>query len=111
MKEQAEYASFQALDIRVGRIVKVEEAETRKPTYRMTVDFGEEVGLKVSCGALTNYPKEELEGRQVIGIVNFPALKMGPERSEVLILGAPNEDGATIHLKPESDVPLGALVF
>lgn len=111
LKPAADFFSFDALDIRVGRIVKVEDAQTRKPTYRMTVDFGAEVGLKVSCGAYRNYEKDALVGKQVIGIVNFATKKMGPEISEVLILGVAGETGDTIYLTPERDVPLGASVF
>lgn len=110
-KTQADYHSFAALDIRVGKIIKVEDAATKKPTYRMTVDFGPEVGPKVSCGAYRNYTKDELLGRQVIGIVNFAARKMGPETSEVLILGVPSADGGTIYLMPQQDVMLGVEVF
>ena len=110
-KPTGDYSAFESLDIRVGRIVKVEDAETRKPTYRLTVDFGPDIGMKVSCGAYRNYPKEALVGRQVIGIVNFAPKKMGPERSEVLILGVPNENHETIYLMPQSEVPLGVAVF
>ena len=111
MKPPTEYSNFEALDIRVGRVVDVADAETRKPTYRMTIDFGDEVGTKVSCGALRNYAREELIGRQVIGVVNFPTMRMGPEKSEVLVLGVPGKDGGTIRLAPESDVAVGLAVF
>jgi tRNA-binding protein len=111
IKTTGEYSTFESLDIRVGRIVAVEDAETRKPTYRLTVDFGPEIGTKVSCGAYRNYSKEALLGQQVIGIVNFAPKKMGPERSEVLILGVPNESHETIYLMPQSEVPLGVAVF
>lgn len=103
--------NFEVLDIRVGKIVRVEEAQTQKPTYRLTVDFGAEVGTKVSCGAYRNYSKELLIGRQVVSIVNFPPKKMGPETSEVLVLGVGNEKGETIYLTPESGVLLGTIVF
>lgn len=111
MKPQTDYSHFEALDIRVGRIVEVAEARTRKPTYRMTIDFGSEVGTKTSCGALRNYTPEELVGRQVIGVVNLPPMRMGPETSEVFVLGVPGDDGATIRLAPASEVPLGVSVF
>jgi tRNA-binding protein len=111
LKPPADFSSFDALDIRVGRIVSVEDAKTRKPTWRMTVDFGAEVGLKVSCGAYRNYGKDALAGKQVIGIVNFATKRMGPEISEVLILGVAGEAGGTIYLTPERDVPPGTLVF
>ena len=108
---QADFSKFAALYIRVGRVLKVEDSATKKPTYRITVDFGPEIGTKVSCGAYRNYPREELLGKLVIGIVNFPARKMGPEISEVLILGVPNEKNDTIYLTPQSEVPLGVQVF
>ena len=111
MKPTTEYANFEALDIRVGRIVDVVEAQTRKPTYRMTIDFGDEVGVKTSCGALRNYAPEELIGRQIIAVVNFQPMRMGPEVSEVLVLGVPGDDGAVIRLAPESEVALGVRVF
>ncbi len=111
MKSTSEYSSFEALDIRVGKIIQVDIAETRKPTYRITVDFGEDIGQKVSCGAYRNYSKDELIGRLVVGIVNFKPMKMGPETSEVLILGVPNDKRETIYLTPESSVPSGVRVF
>ena len=110
-KPVADYGSFAALDIRVGRIVAVEEARTKKPTYRLSVDFGPEIGVKVSCGAYRNYPRDFLLGRQVIGIVNLGDKKMGPEISQALILGVPDSGGETIFLMPQQDVDLGAEVF
>ena len=107
----ANYSSFEALDIRVGVIKDVAEAATRKPTYRLTIDFGSEIGVKKSCGAYRNYEKDFLLGKQVIGVVNFAAKQMGPEISEVLILGVPNENGETIFLTPERAVGLGVKVF
>lgn len=111
VKPQTDYANFAALDIRIGKIIKVEEAQSKKPTYRMTVDFGPEIGVKVSCGAYKNYPAADLVGRLVVGVMNFGSRKMGPEISEFLTLGAVNAAGETIHLMPEQDVPLGAEVF
>ena len=110
-KKTAEFGSFAALDIRVGRVVSVEDAQTKKPTYRLSVDFGPEIGIKKSCGAYRNYPKEFLIGKEVIGVVNFAPKKMGPEVSEVLILGVPNQQGETIFLTPEREVDLGVTVF
>lgn len=111
MKTQTDYSQFESLDIRVGKILKVEDAASKKPTYRITIDFGSEVGMKVSCGAYRNYKKEDLIGKQVIGVVNFPSKKMGPEISEVLILGVANDGGETIYLTVESSVPLGSTIF
>ena len=111
MKTTAPFGSFDELDIRVGRVLSAEEALTRKPTYRLTIDFGPEIGLKRSCGAYRNYAAEALVGRLVIGVVNFPSKQMGPEVSEVLVLGVENSEGHVIYLTPESEVPLGAAVF
>jgi tRNA-binding protein len=110
-KSIADFSNFEALDLRVGRIVEVEDAQTKKPTYRMTIDFGPEIGLKISCGAYRNYPKEDLLGREIIAVVNLAPRKMGPELSEVLVLGVPNERGETIYLTPQTDVALGVSVF
>lgn len=111
VKAAADFHNFEALDIRAGRITKVEDAQTKKPTYRITVDLGPEIGIKVSCGAYRNYAKDSLIGKTVVCVVNFGVKKMGPEISEVLVLGISNEKGETIYLTTESDVPLGATVF
>jgi tRNA-binding protein len=111
LKPTADFANFGALDIRAGRIVKVEDARTRKPTYKLTIDFGAEIGSKVSCGAYRNYAKDDLIGKTVICVVNFGTKKMGPEISEVLVLGIANAAGETIYLTTEQEVPLGAAVF
>lgn len=110
-KPRADFSCFEALDVRVGRIVAVEDATTRKPTYRLHVDFGAEIGTRVSCGAYRNYAKEDLLGKQVVGVLNFGSKRMGTEVSEVLILGVPGEGGATIYLTPESEVEPGVAVF
>lgn len=111
VKPTADFSHFEALDIRVGRVVKVEDAETKKPTYRMTIDFGPDIGTKISCGAYRNYPKDALLGQQVIAVVNFAPRKMGPEVSEVLVLGVPNENGETIYVTPQQPVALGVALF
>jgi tRNA-binding protein len=111
IKPVADFSHFDALDIRVGRIVKVEDAQTKKPTYRMTIDFGGEIGTRVSCGAYRSYPKEALIGRQVLAVINFAARKMGPEVSEVLVLGVPNENGETVYVTPQHEVELGVSLF
>ncbi|HJU16920.1 MAG TPA: tRNA-binding protein [Stellaceae bacterium] len=111
MTPTADYSHFEALDIRVGRIIKVEDAATRKPTYRLTIDFGAEIGVKMSCGAYRNYAPAELLGKEIIGVVNFPEKRMGSEISQALVLGVPNEKGETIYLMPKTDVLPGAKVF
>lgn len=111
VKPTADFSHFEALDIRVGRVVKVEDAETKRPTYRMTIDFGPDIGTKISCGAYRNYPKDALLGQQVVAVVNFAPRKMGPEVSEVLVLGVPNENGETIYVTPQQPVALGVALF
>jgi tRNA-binding protein len=111
IKPTADFGNFAALDIRAGRIVQVDDAHTRKPTYKLTIDFGPEIGTKVSCGAYRNYPKEALMGKTVICVVNFGVKKMGPEISEVLVLGIANAAGETVYLTTEQSVPLGGVVF
>jgi tRNA-binding protein len=106
-----EYDDFAKVDMRVGRIVGVEDfPQARKPAWKLTIDFGEEIGLKKSSAQITSYPREELEGRLVVGVVNFPPRQIGPVRSEVLVLGASDDDGRVILLGPGSDVPLGARI-
>jgi len=105
------YAEFRRVDIRVGRIVAVEDfPEARKPAWKLTIDFGEELGTKRSSAQITNYTREELEGRRIVGVVNFPPRQIGPVRSEVLVIGASDSEGRVILLAPDSDVPLGARI-
>jgi tRNA-binding protein len=111
IKPTADFRNFEALDIRAGRIVQVDDAQTRKPTYRLTIDFGPEIGTKVSCGAYRNYPKEALLGKTVVCVVNFGIKKMGREISEVLVLGVANAAGETVYLTTEQSVPFGGAVF
>ena len=105
------YDDFAKVDMRVGRIVEVEDfPEARKPAWKLAIDFGEEIGVKRSSAQITNYTREELEGRRVVGVVNFPPRQIGPVRSEVLVLGASDEQGRVILLAPDTDVPLGARI-
>jgi tRNA-binding protein len=106
------YGDFEKVDIRVGRIVKVEDfPQARKPAYKLTIDFGTEIGLKKSSAQITNYTKEELLGKQVMGVVNFPPRQIGPFFSEVLTLGVPDSEGNVILLSPTREVPLGGKMF
>ena len=104
-----EFEDFLKVDMRVGRVVAVEDfPEARKPAWKLTIDFGEEIGTKRSSAQITNYAREELEGRLVVAVVNFPPRQIGPMRSEVLCLGAYDEEGRIILVAPDVDVPLGA---
>lgn len=101
------YDDFVKVDMRVGRIVEVEEfPEARRPAWKLRVDFGEEIGVKRSSAQITNYPREELEGRLVVGVVNFPPRQIGPVRSEVLVLGAMRGD-TVILLEPRDGAEPG----
>lgn len=106
------YDDFQKVDIRVGKIISVEDyPEARKPSYKVKVDFGE-IGMKQSSVQLpATYGKEELVGKQVIAVVNFPPKQIGKFMSEVLVLGVPDEKGGVILLQPEREVPLGGRMF
>ncbi len=106
------YSDFEKVDIRVGKIVKVEDfPQARKPAYKLSIDFGPEIGIKRSSAQVTNYSKEELLGKLVMGVVNFPPRQIGPFFSEVLTLGVPDGDGNVILLSPTREVPLGGRMF
>jgi len=103
------YDDFEKVDIRVGKIIKINDfPEARTPSYKMEIDFGPEIGVKKSCGRYPqNYKKDELLGRQVLGVVNFPVKQIGPAVSEVLTLGLGDEREEAILVIPEREVPLG----
>ena len=99
---------FMRVDMRVGRIVEVEDfPEARKPAWKLRVDFGAELGLRRSSAQITNYAREELVGRLVIAVVNFPPKQIGPVRSECLVLGTYTADGTVLLLTPEPEAALG----
>ena len=105
---------FQKLDIRVGKILEVNDfPEAKKPAYKLKIDFGSEVGIKNSSVQIVAlYAKEELVGRLVMGVVNFPPRKIGPFESEVLTLGVPDKDGNVILITPDkSDPMIGGKLF
>jgi tRNA-binding protein len=102
---------FNAVDMRVGRIVSVDDfPEARKPSWKLTIDFGPEVGLKRSSAQIVHYAREQLEGRLVVGVVNFPPRRIGPFESEVLVLGAIDDAKGVILLAPDVDVALGSRI-
>jgi tRNA-binding protein len=93
-------------------VVGVEDfPEARKPAWKLAIHFGPELGEKRSSAQVKNYTREELEGRLVLAVVNFPPRQIGPFMSEVLTLGVPDEEGNVILLRPDSDVPLGGRMF
>ena len=101
------YADFEKVDIRVGRILSVEDfPEAKKPAYKLTIDFGQ-LGVKGSSAQISHYKKEELIKRLVLCVVNFPQKQIGPFVSEVLTLGVPDDEGRWTLIQPDKDVPLG----
>jgi tRNA-binding protein len=107
-----DYSDFERVDIRVGRIVRVDPfPEARKPAYRLQIDFGP-LGIKRSSAQLTvHYQAPDLIGRLVLAVVNFPPRQIGPFLSEVLTLGVPDDTTGVVLVVPEKDVPLGGRLF
>ena len=102
---------FERIEMRVGRVTSVQEfPQARKPAWKVEVDFGPQIGIKRCSAQITNYARDQLEGRLVVGVTNFPPRQIGPFVSEVLLLGAPDEDGRIILLRPDSDVPPGGRI-
>lgn len=108
-----DYSDFEKVDIRVGKIIKVEDfPEARKPAYKLEIDFGPEIGIKKSSVQIVDlYKKEELEGLLVLGVVNFPPKQIGPFMSEVLTVGVANEEGQVVLVRPDKSVKLGSKLF
>ena len=103
MTDEITFDDFLKVDMRVGRVLAVEEfPEARKPAWKLRVDFGPEIGEKRSSAQITNYAREELEGRLVVAVVNFPPRQIGPVMSEVLVLGAVADDHPVLLLEPDS---------
>ena len=107
-REEIDFEHFQAVDIRVGRVTAVEDfPEARKPAWKLTIDFGPEIGEKRSSAQITNYSRDQLEGSLVVAVVNFPPRRIGPFSSEVLVLGALDDEKGVILLRPDEEVKLG----
>ena len=104
---------FKAVDIRVGKILSCEEfPQARKPSYKLTIDLGREIGIKKSCAQLArNYNKEDLVGTSVLCAVNLPPRRIGPEISEVLTIGVPGENGECVLVVPQRDAPIGGRLY
>jgi tRNA-binding protein len=113
MTETIAYGDFERVDIRVGTIVDAQPfPEARKPAFRLSIDFGPEIGVKRSSAQLTvHYRADQLIGRQVCAVVNFPPRQIGPFMSEVLTLGMPDDDASVVLVKPDFKVPNGGKLF
>ena len=107
------YDDFLKVDVRVGRIVAAEVfKEARRPAYKLIIDFGPEIGERRSSAQITeNYTAEELVGRLVLGVVNFPPKQIGPMRSEVLTLGVPDAAGHVVLVAPDKDAVVGGRLY
>jgi len=103
---------FLKVDMRVGEVTKVENfPEARNPSYKFEINFGPEIGTKRSCAQLTNYSRDELMGRQIVAVVNFPPKNIAGFLSEVLILGVPMEGGVVSLLEPRDEAIIGGRVY
>lgn len=110
--DEISFADFLKVDVRTGTIVQVDPfPEARKPAWKLTIDFGAEIGIKRSSAQISQYKAEELVGRQVLAVVNFPPRQIGPFMSEVLTLGVPGDSGEVILIGPGSKVPDGGRLF
>ena len=102
---------FTAVDMRVGRVVSVDEfPEARIPAWKLTIDFGPEVGVKRSSARVTHYSREQLLDTLVVAVVNFPARRIGPFSSEVLVLGALDDENGVVLLRPDRDAAPGSRI-
>jgi tRNA-binding protein len=107
------YSDFDKIDIRIGRVTAVEDfPKARKASFKLTIDFGPDIGLRRSSAQITaRYSKEDLEGKMVAAVVNFPPKRIADFESEVLVLGASDDEGAVLLLSPDRHVPLGSTIF
>jgi tRNA-binding protein len=104
---------FKKLDIRVGRVVEAEDfPEAKTPAYKLKIDFGREIGIKKSSARICDlYSKDELKGKLVLAVVNFPPRQIGPFISEVLTLGVPGPEGKVVLIRPEREVEVGGRLY
>jgi tRNA-binding protein len=113
MTPQINFEDFLRVDVRIGTVIEaVQFPEARKPAYKLKIDFGDEIGIKRSSAQITvHYEPDDLVGRQVAGVVNFPPRQIGPFMSEVLTLGFADENDDIVLLMPERAVPNGSRMF
>jgi tRNA-binding protein len=102
------WEQFEAVDMRVGRVITVDDfPEARQPAWKLTIDFGPEIGVKRSSAQITTYERDELEDTLVVAVVNFPPKQIGPFMSECLVIGALDDDRGVVLLRPDREVALG----
>ncbi len=108
--EQISWNDFEKVELRVGTIMRIEDfPEARKPAYKLWVDFGDDIGVKKSSAQITkHYNQDDLLGKQVIGVINFPEKQIGPVLSQVLVTGFSDENGDIILAVPDKNTPNGA---
>ncbi|MDY8110084.1 tRNA-binding protein [Fulvimarina sp. 2208YS6-2-32] len=111
--ETISFDTFLKVDIRVGTVIEAEAfPEARKPAFKLKIDFGDPIGIKKSSAQITrHYTIEDLVGRQVMAVVNFPPRQIGPFMSEVLTLGAPDANGEVVLIRPDLETPKGGRLF
>jgi tRNA-binding protein len=106
-----DFDHFMEVDMRIGRVIAVNDfPEARRPAWKLTIDFGPEIGTKRSSAQITHYAREELEGTLVTAVVNFPPRQIGPFMSEVLVLGALDEEQGVVLLRPDRGAEPGARI-
>ena len=110
---QITFDDFLKVDVRVGQVVKAEPfPEARKPAYKLTIDFGPDIGIKKSSAQITvHYRLDELVGRKIAAVVNFPPRQIGPVMSEVLTLGFPDDQGEVVLVGVDREIPVGGRLF
>jgi tRNA-binding protein len=110
---QIDFAAFERVDVRVGTVVEAQPfPEARKPAVKLVIDFGAEIGRRKSSAQIVhNHRPDELVGRQVLAVVNFPPRQIGPFMSEVLTLGVPDENGEVMLIGPDRPVPAGGRLY
>ena len=113
MTDTITFEDFMNVDIRVGQVIKAEPfPEARKPAFKLQIDFGPEIGVRKSSAQITrHYTIEQLEGRHVAAVVNFPPRQIGPFMSEVLTLGFPDAEGEVVLVGVDREIPLGGRLF